>query len=616
MLVKIYKNDIYLNVKTPHRKVGNLCFNLDLEQTDYYHENERFVFIFETNIDKSREKELKAKLDTWRSIETKALHQLFHGNYFLIVIDKWLQTIQLRRDPSGVKTGYYAIESNGMYVGSIMHDVAQQMKRVEFNDEAIHQMLYAGYIIDGFSIYNGTYELEMGTKVIFDQDFCETYRNQVEIDFNEFDNELSPQSNFEKLREETALAHKGYIAKENHVLLSGGLDSIAMLISLHDILGKDEFDALSFRVRHTTQDETVYAKSISGHLGVKNDIVEIDPTDASCYEKFTETILRMNNPYFGYWIFGKLNGHPSEMYYAGQDTRLHTPAINEIDKLAMTFFNHQDTFLVKNVMRPLFRWISKLLRELTFDKKYIPNQISRNLYKAAHIFDLKVFLEKFYFQLDKDKLKKKGLPVRFFEKFRQQFQFDLKEIKSKRGLYNKLVELKWREQYIYDMRYLQDMARINNTYIAMPFYDKRLAEFSSSIPFSLATKPMWGNARFGKKRRIIYKYALRHAFRDKMNDMVFYRAKAVSSTLHLLFNGPLGKKVKEALEADLLENEDSFIRQYLLESFVDKYRCTKEWQMGDMDYLKTIYYIASLCIYNKKIVLAKKRSLEKYAVAA
>ncbi len=591
--------------KSPERvgavngSIKNWHFAIHKEVTEYLFETPRLLWIIDTNLTRDKEQGLRAAIETMAEPDCEKLETLLNGNFFAAVLDKEQQRLTLLRDPSGVKTGYFSVDGTELFVGSIMHEVANARSSVDFHPEAVHQLLYSGYLLDGYTLYADVQELTMGTTLVLDGQFRPLHREKVSIRLAERDNELSPEQNFRMLREESRKAHEGYVGPANRVLLSGGLDSIAMLICLDDLQLGDRLDSLSFKVKGTTQDETVYAQSIAQHLGIENQVLEINPDDVANFEGFEETLLRMNNPYFGVWIFGNFRGTPHQMFYAGQDTRLHTPALNEVDKWAFALLPYQNRFWMRFVAQPLARLAGNFMKLLGWPNS--KNRILKNLYKATHIFDLKRYLRKFYLKLDPEKIAAAGLPTTFYSDFEKHFEFDLDSIPTERALYNKLVELKWKEQYVYDMRYLQDVARINQTYIAMPFYNRRLAEFSSSIPFRLATKPMVGQDRFGEKKWIVYKYALRHAFRDKLNDLTFYRAKAVSNTLHQLFNGVMGQKVRSLLIQDLA-NPRSLIQRFQLQAFVQRFLHTDFWEMEDSSYLMTIYYIGALTVYNRHIV--------------
>lgn len=582
-------------------KIGYFHCAYELEVTDHYVDGTNYVFFIESNITKSKFAEIATILKGLDQLDQKRIHQLLNGNYFLIAVEKRGFHLHLMRDASGIKTAYYSYSSSHICIGSVMHEVAKQQKKAAFNKAGVFQLLYSGYLLDGFTFYEGVSEIKMGHHLIFNE-FMELVKSsQHAIQLAQYDNPYSEEENFRMLRREFQLAHKPFLSQKNRVLLSGGLDSIAMLISLDDIAHKQHLDSLSFKVKDTDQDESVYSTSIAEHLKIKNDLIEIDPDDPAIIASFEEKVLRMNNPYYGAWIFGHFSGTPEEMYYAGQDTRLHTPALNEVDKWAYALLDHQNKWWLKWLLQPLANKVMiPIFKLMGWDKTQ--NRIFRNLFKAAHIFDLKKYISKFYLKIDEEKIRAKDLPTDYYEKITRLLDLKLENCPSKRALYNEIVRLKWSEQYIYDMRYLQDVARINNTYIAMPFYNKEVAEFSSGIPFAVATKPMIGHSRFGQKKNIIYKYALRKAFRDKLNDLTYYRAKAVSMTLHQLFNGPLGKKVGAILKDDL-ESKNSFIKQFKLEKAARKYFDYPSWAFKDSDYLQLAYYIATLVIYHQQVIL-------------
>lgn len=571
--------------------------------TDYHFENTDFIYFIDTNMSKEKETSIFNKLNELQERSFDNLSDIFHGNYFAVIINKRTSEIQILRDVCGVKTGYYTVENKKIIISTLMHDVADEKTELSYNDTAVGQILYSNYLLDGHTIWQDVLEVKAGTSLLFNGNFEIIQQECDEIKMAEQDNSLTLKENFKALRQEIEEAHRPYLSKENIIFLSGGLDSITMLATMDDIAKDHKVDSLSFKVKDTEQDETVYALDISKHLNAKNTVREIDPDDLPNITQFEAKMLQMNNPYFGSWIFGNFAGGLEKMYYAGQDTRLHTPALNEVDKWAFALLPYQDSFLLKKIAQPLAKLCQNFMKRIGWDKG--ATMLQRNLYKATYLFDLKEYVQRIYLKINKDKIKKKGLPTDWYDDYAAHFAFDLNQIKTPRALYNKLVKLKWKEQYIYDMRYLQDMARMNETYIALPFYNKKLAEFSSSIPFGWATKATLGRGRFGSARRIIYKYVLRHTYRDKLNDLNFYRAKAVSQTLHQLFNSDLGIQVKFLLKSDLQE-KDSFIHRYRLETIVDKFLKIDKFTTEHDDIMGSIHYIAALTVWHKYIFLAKK----------
>ena len=609
MLIKITTQPQSKYVRFLENESGKIYLHARLEKTEYVLENDRFIFLTDTNITKNQEAELREELKNLSVEKTGKINDVLKENYFVAIIDKNTLEVHVMRDICGVKTGYFSSSSNGLTIGSVMHEVAKESEQTSFDPVGVEQLICSGYLLDGQTLYKGVEELNAGTQITFNADLQPVELQREYLNFEQKDNELSAEENFKQLREEFKIAHEKYVSPNNKVLLSGGLDSIAMAIALDD-LKTENLTSISFKVKDTTQDETVYAKDIADHLNLPNSVTEIDPEVPENIPQFEEMILKMNNPYFGAWIFGNFEGDDQTMFYAGQDSRLHTPALNEVDKWAFSLLAHQNKFWLKNIAKPIAAFAKSVAEKLSWHKS--SSSILKNLHKATHIFDLKSYLKKFYLKLGKEKLKNQGLPVENYAKYEAHFDLDLSKISSQRALYNKLVELKWGEQYIYDMRYLQDLARINGTYIAMPFYNQRLAEFSSGIPFRLATKALLGRARFGKKRSVIYKYVLRHALKDKLTDMSFYRAKAVSQTLHQLFNGAVGAKIKTHILNDLKE-PNSFVKNYKLEQFVTPFLEGEDFDFADADYLAKIYYIGTLAIYQKEIVSLEK--VEKHELA-
>jgi len=602
MLIKI--KTIKDTVEKGFSQKGKFQVKRELNLLEYEYENQQFWFLLDTNIDQCRKEQVNFKLGNLKEINAQKIEALFNENFFLIAIDKIEGELHLLRDMSGVKTGYYTSFSDELQISTLVHDLALPMDKVKFSKEAIHQILYSNYLLDGYTYYEDIHELKAGYHQKYDPFFRQINTIINEVDYLE-ENQLTAEENIRSLRSKIKEAHEGAVASKNTVLLSGGLDSIAMLIALDDIPGIKGLSNISFKVKDTYQDETVYAISAAQKLNRPIKIKEIDPNDVKNFKNFEQTFLQMNNPYIGAWIFGKFEGTPYEMFYSGQDTRLHTPVLNEVDKIAYSLLPYQNKFWLKYLVQPLAKLGQSFFKLMGWNNS--KNQIIKNLWKGLHIADLKSYVDKFYLKIDKNAIAQKGLPTEYYDEFRKYYDFDFSKIKSKRGLYNKMAEKKWKEQYMFDIRYLQDVARMNNTYIAMPFYNPKIASFSSSMPFDLVTKKMIGRSRFGKNKAIIYKYVLRHAFRDKLTDMCFYRAKAVSETAHQMNNGVMGQKFKEVIKRDL-SLSNSFIRSFHLEKYVERYLDTSEWGLQEDDYLGTIYYIAAICIYHYRVILKKQIS--------
>jgi asparagine synthetase B (glutamine-hydrolysing) len=580
-----------------------------VDEHEYAYEDESSIVLIDTVVDKSR----RAFVDTdiGRLLTEHACGRfppdLFLGSFFAVILNKEDRRITLVRDRSGVKTGYCAISDGCLCAGTLVHDVARTMGITSFDDETIHQVLYLDYTLDGFTYYEGVREVLVGQHLVFDADGRELENAIDPLPLATAENKLASDDIVRELRQRIKQAHLKYIAPENVVLLSGGIDSAVMAISLSDTPPGFHARAVTYRVRGTTQNEIPYAQNIAAHLGMPLETVDIDPGRNPDPKTFEKILLAMNNPYIGVWIFGAFD-HPTlhTMFYAGQDTRLHTPDLNPIDRLA---------FMIHRLKRSragaglvfLCRAVAALARPFRLVRS--PSRYLRAAGRLLDIFDTDTYIRRYFFKLDRDVIRSMNLPDTWYETIRSRLAIDTDGITGSRQLYNEIVRLKWQEQYTDDIRYMQDMARLNATYVAMPFYDYELARFSSSIPFRQAAKFLLGRGRFSRSKMLIRKRLLRRAYRDRLTDVVYYRKKAVSNTIHILFNGALGDTVRDVIERDM-DDPASFIAAYRLEALVARFLTNRVWRMTDDTYLLKIYYLAALCIYNRRILRAEASSEE------
>ncbi len=582
-------------------RIGDLHVHYRLDEDEYEYVDDRFVILADTIIDKSR-------ADQFDTVANKIARSLAADSpfpaatlsaCFLIVLDKQAGTIRLLRDPTGIKTGYYCLSNDAVYISTCVYEVASAAGVREFNEDAIYQVLYVQYTFDGDSYYQSVEEIRMGNRLRFDADLKMTLEHDGAIVLADKDNPHNFDRNRQLLRKNIVDAHREHVSARNVVLLSGGLDSAVMLGSLHELVPHGSLRAVAFRVKDTEEDETVYARSIAGCLEVPLEIVTVDPQDPHLLDDFLPTVLRMNNPYYGVTVLGKIpNPDLSETFYAGQDTRLHTPDINPIDKLAFKLFFARRRPRLAVFVR-LLGWVAQLFGFL--GSSAARSKWRRAIKMTCDAFDTERYILKYFFGCDRRFLRTIGVPLHHWDNLRKHLHIDLSYITNPRQLYNEIVKIKYREQYTDQIRYIQSLARVCGIYIALPFHNAALAEYCSSIPFDQATQFGVGQERYSKQKTIINKLLLRRAFRDKLNDKVYYRKKAVSSSLHLLFNGVLSGFIGEIVRDDLSAS-NSFLKKHQLERLVARFLRGKRWQASDEKYLYRVYYMAMFCIYNKHIL--------------
>lgn len=583
-----------------NRICNNFTIHYQLEEKEVFFENSKFYLFLKSNYS---EKYINGILNAPEKVTQTIIYDSFKKDGFWVIVEKEDNQISIQRDLSGICTGYYHINEKEVSIGTNVHSLAIR-KAKELDKIAVYQMLYFDFLWDGQTIYKGIEQLRQGGELVLSKKFNILKNTFTLPEILEEENQLSEAENIKRLRMEIVKAHKNYVNDKNVVFLSGGIDSVAMLIALNDLTGKENIVNHSFKVKGTEQDETVYAESIANHLENNLLIIERDFSNELNEKLFKQEILKMNNPYPGMWIFGnQLSNSKNTTYFAGQDTRLHTPSLNALDDIAFTIFK-----LSKKGFKPVFYvldlllWPLKLLFSFLLKVTNSKSKYFLGLRRALFIFNTKKYIELFYFKADKTILEALKLPIDHFDKIKAKYDFSLDEISNKRSLYNNIVLKKWPEQYVNDIRYMVDMANVKGAKLAMPFYDIDLAKFSASIPFDLSVKTMVGKAQFSDNSSRINKFVLREALIDKIDKKTYLRSKAVSRTGHLIFTQGLDLILKKIIKEDL-ESKSSLIREYELNNFVSKFLYNKkEWKMTDDKFLLKVYYLVSFIVYRNQLI--------------
>jgi asparagine synthase (glutamine-hydrolysing) len=597
------------------------------EQHEYYYRTDKWTFLFDVNYDKVKEfpplipppppqhnqtTHNSSNGDDnffgmfYNNPTIEQLDKIIVGGFFIVLINNSDCHITVFRDTSGIKTGYYFNENNRLIIGTNVHKIAKSAKVTSFNKIITDMLLIRGFTPDGETIYSCISEVKMGGKIEFNEhgNIYTMGQELLKLSCEEID--LPKNIIISKTREIISNTHRKHASKTNIVYLSGGIDSCVMLAALEDSVGRSNLHSISYKVKGTNQDETFYAKSIADYLGISNDIIEIDPKDKIAIESFKERILKMNNPYYGLFIFSPYNPDLSSTFFAGQDTRLLSPAVNLFDQIVFNriLSETKKTSHDKNLKKTLRKLYQVYNRWYNSNKLFISkNKIIKNFDRIGSILDIDDYINKYIFGLYPERDIVNCAPMTNYASIKKYYNIDFFGVLSKREIYNRIVAIKWGEQYTDDIRYMQDMAKCNNTYIQMPFYDIEFARFASSVPFDFATKFVLGKNSYGKSVSYVNKILLREAYKDKLNDDVFSRRKAVSLTLHLIINGAMRNIIRDILNNDIMREKDSFIKKYGYENIYERFINTTEFMQSEYVFMLKVYYLACLCIYYENLLL-------------
>lgn len=511
------------------------------------------------------------------------LSTYFCNGYLVCVVDKQTRNVTVYRDTAGLKSGYYHIGKREIAVSTNVHRLAKRV-HAEISRFWADCFIYNYFILDGNTLYEDVFEVNIGETLRFDGASGKISRQQRPLPIVYQENDLSDEENIRLLREKTIRTHERLAGSRNAVYLSGGVDSLAMLASLHEVC-PDRLRAVSYKVKGGTQDETVYAQKAADSLSCRFDIVERNPQDARMTADFEQKVLSCNNPYDGLFLFAPEKQEEGEVFFAGQDTRLHTPAVSEMDLLLMNkILKNNKVGGVKN--KELVRFM------IEFCRKY--NKATRPL---SAMLNPVAGLNYMFFSISPCKYKKFDFSRRYVRELAEVMKITFDgDFSNYRDLYNYMVSKRWRKQYTNDIRYMVDMGHIEKTSVLLPFYEPDLATFSSSIPWVLATRKVQGFSKYTGKTESVDKYALRKAFAKEFPESVLLRAKATSDDYLLLFNGVLKKKIQDILKADM-QSPRSFLREYGYADYYQKYiqgnpHCFEVYRT-----IKTSLYLAFVSLY-------------------
>lgn len=550
-------------------------------------------------------KEFFATVSVLRSeLSHQLANRIFAGGYFIVLVDRKSGMLNMMRDSMGQKSGYYYFDSltERLVVATNMHDIAYNVS-TDINKFYTDFLLYQQFIPDGYTIYEDVNEVRIGEMLHYIPrgTLQSIERESLPIEYSE--NDYSEEENIRLLREKILEVHADWAGENNVVYLSGGIDSCVMLASLHNIC-PEQTRVVSYRIAGSSQDETIYAQELASYLGYNTEVVTVDPADPKIVADYEDDLQKMNNPVFGNWIFRPhLSNDISVRYFAGQDTRLHTPSVNSVDMKVIDRISHQGTggwgAFGKGVV-DLYERLSCLLK--------LYNAADRRV-KYSHLLVNalvpKWFILRRKFMADPVKYKTWRYDMSNFEKICDWYRVDLHAGMSSREIFNRLIEKKWQEQYTDDIRYMVDMAHNRGVTTVLPFYEQRFNQFASTIPWKLANKTMAGLDGFSNKPVRVNKYVLRKAFEKELPWNIMVRAKAVSLSSHLMMNGVLGIRVEQTLRDDL-RSSDSFCRRFGYQAKAREIIAHRsKWEMKNSYMVTFANYLSALCVYYRKNVVKK-----------
>lgn len=377
-----------------------------------------------------------------------------------------------------------------------------------------------------------------------------------------------------KFREEVYSAHsKRLTNNDTCIYLSGGIDSCVSASVLADLEGSENVTAYTFSTLGAEQDESHYAQETADFLRIGIHHVAVDPKEEFDYEK----VLRESNSfYFAACLLNQIADQalPGKNFFACQDTRLHTPALNVVDRFLFTA-----PLWVRRALAVTAQPIANLT-----PSRSIANKGLSRLRDGA---DLVSYLHRYFFHEHELDIKTpESDPHDHLVNIRSELSARLDPSLTPRQIYNLVVELSWRRQYTDDINYMIDTTAMGGSNCQMPWYDAELAFASAKIPMDIASKFVKGKSAHSNETRRVNKFVLRECFSDVLPNSVLFRHKAVCITNHLYLKNNFSPYVERLRGSAALFDTEAGRKlelEDLSKSYLNKYK-----EFGIRDYLTVV----------------------------
>ncbi|MBH0073659.1 hypothetical protein I6E78_17035 [Pseudoalteromonas sp. NZS127] len=464
------------------------------------------------------------------------------------------------------------------------NDVVESSKHNTLSEEASYQFLTYEYVADPLTLVDNVYKVPSANVLVVQSD--------LSFSLKEFEPQISSCKETDEsltvFKESVYNAHENRISNTstNTLLLSGGVDSCVSAIVLKDVVKNSNVDCFTFSTLHAEQDEFSEAKFTADYLGLNVERVIVDPNQAVDLE---ELIYNSNFFYPGAIMISAIaqQAGSNTNFFACQDTRLHTPALNPLDKLVFS----SSTF-----ERNIFSKLMSLFSNNISSNPIVNKVVTRGKFSN----DLPKYITELFFHKHELNLGDYKKDLNFSTALDTCIQDVFTGFKgNSRQIYNEIVKLAWHRQYSDDIQYLVSTTSQFNSKCQMPWYDEELAFISAQLPMSQATKFVKGRAGHSKKSKKVNKYILRKAFDGQLPNEILFRDKAVCVTNHLFLKGVYKPYIEGMRINSLLFNTRAGQQLLLKNLFESHYSNYQNYQIADYNAVVEMQNIVALELYCK-----------------
>jgi asparagine synthetase B (glutamine-hydrolysing) len=477
---------------------------------------------------------------------------------------------------------YFRRLNNSIIYSTKFKNIVEASQENSLSTEAAYQFLTYEYIADPLTLVEGVYKVPSACVL--------TVKDDLTFKLSEFEPQISScnenQNSISEFKDYVYRAHENRISTNNTLLLSGGVDSCISAIVLKDVIKNDDLNCYTFSTLNAEQDEYAEAKFTADYLGLNVNRVVVDPNQAVDLE---ELVNNANFFYPGAIMISAIAKQAGENtnFFACQDTRLHTPALNPLDKLI---------FSATPFKRELLSKVMSL-----FPGNIAANSIVNKVINRGRIAsDLPKYIESLFFHKHDINLGQYTSDSNFNTSLESCIDKKFTDFKgSSRQIYNEIVQLAWHRQYSDDIQYLVSTTAQFGSQCQMPWYDEELAFNSAQLPMREATRFVKGRAGHSSKSKKVNKYILRNAFSGLLPDEILFRDKAVCVTNHLFLKGVYKPYIEGMKINSLLFNTKAGSNLKIQRLFESHYSQYMNYQIADYNQVVEMQNIVALELYCK-----------------
>lgn len=517
------------------------------------------------------------------------------GDFQIVGLDPASQTVQLVSDRNGSWRAYYKNEGGVLSIANRRADMIGLLAEPAICPYAVYQLLTIGFVLDPYSLLDGVRATQPGqmATITGPTTTVTTYYTPVNFDADYY---LSERACLEGL-DAAAKQVFGKRVGANRtpvVLLSGGIDSMAMLVYLNEV-APGRVHSLTFAHSGMERDELAPALRAARHFGSEHHEFILDPAEGG--ERLLQSLGETDT-----WNYATLtylavrgslqDGGESFDLFSGEDTRLHTPS-----------FNLPREFAIRLSRGGAWRFCRPFAAVAGRAFAHMPVTGSLENYCDYWSWHLRprpdfrtCFVEAL---LGYDRPAQNG---RQKSEHYARLVAEVPTAEAGNGMqeiFKKYVAFEYRTQYTDDMHCLTSCFREGRISLHHPFYDWQFVEACNRVPYALGARRIF-TLKSQSKMPVVQKYVLRQLLRGRLPDDVLYRQKSTNPSLHCFFNHSLRPIVCRLLDRwlpgllDWLDDELAAIVTATVAEFRSREVYARNVDEGTLVRTLAICYVAML----------------------